>query len=82
MRFVAQAQFEQVKSEAAASSVQVEKLTSQLAAVKHEARDLHQHVASLTQQVRRSLEPKRLSDPHRNHSTRLSCSACSTVQAS
>ena len=59
MGFVAQAQFEQVKSEAAASSVQVEKLTSQLAAVKHEARDLHQQVASLTQQVR--AEPWRIS---------------------
>ena len=47
----AQGQYEQVKSEAAASSMQVEKLTSQLAAVKHEARDLHQQVASLTQQV-------------------------------
>ena len=50
-----QAQYEQVKSEAAASSAQVDKLTTQLAAARHEARDLHQQVASLTQQVCKAL---------------------------
>ena len=59
-RVRAQGQYEQVKSEAAASAVQVEKLTAQLAAVKHEARDLHQRVASLTQQVRTQPRRRRL----------------------
>jgi len=81
-RVPAQAQYEQVKSEAAASSVQVEKLTSQLAAVKHEARDLHQQVAGLTQQARTQPRTERLSDPYQNHSMRMSGSVCSAVQAS
>ena len=51
----AQAKYDEARAEAAASSSEVDRLTAQLAAARHETRDLHQQVASLTQQARAAL---------------------------